>query len=155
MRYRRAAQTAWRAIADETIVLDLASKRMVGLNATGAFVWQNLEVFDRPGAMYRALTGHDADTGNTTASSISIEDLETFLRDLLDSGLIERVEPDRAESEAEPQGAEPGRQRPVDLEPPPEGEPPRIEWRETVEQIAATCAFFPAQNPLCTQVPFS
>ena len=36
MRYRRAAQTAWRAIACETVVLDLTGKRMYGLNAAGS-----------------------------------------------------------------------------------------------------------------------
>ena len=55
MRYRRAAHTAWRTIADETVVLDLEAKRMHGLNPTAAFVWQTLEAMEDLGAMGTAM----------------------------------------------------------------------------------------------------
>ena len=41
--YQRSQQTAWRTIADETVILDLEKKQMYGLNPTGAFVWLTLE----------------------------------------------------------------------------------------------------------------
>ena len=140
MRYRRAGRTAWRKIAGETVVLDLEAKRMYGLNATAAFLWQILEAMPDAEAMERALVaGGDAEP-------LGVREIEAFLRELLDLGLVEAGEPEAVASE----GA-----APAALEPPASLEPPEILWQETVEQIAASCAFFPATNPLCNQVPFS
>jgi len=130
--YRRAAHTAWRTIADETIVLDLESKRMFGLNPAAAFVWQTLEAMEDLAAMRRAMG---------SPAAFGIEEMEAFLDELVDLGLVQREEPEK--------------RTPVALEAPGELEPPRILWQEKVEQIAATCAFLPSQSPLCNQVPFS
>ena len=135
MKYRRAKHTAWRTIADETIILDLSAKRMVGLNPTAAFIWLSLETFEDLQTMLAALGGDAAD------SPIETADLERFLQELLTAGLIESEEPEE--------------RRPVAVDRPPSLEPPKIEWQETLEQVAMSCAFFPAQNPLCNQVPFS
>lgn len=131
MRYRRAAHTAWRTIADETVVLDLESKRMLGLNPAAAFVWQTLEAMEDCEAMRRAMGSPDFGT----------EEIEAFLSELEALGLVLREKPEKP--------------APVAIEAPLELEAPRILWQEKVEQIAATCAFLPAQNPLCNQVPFS
>ncbi len=132
MRYRRAAHTAWRTIADETVVLDLENKRMLGLDPAAAFVWQTLEAMEDLPAMRRAMGSPPA---------FGIEEVETFLNELVDLGLVERREPEK--------------RSPVALEAPAELEAPRILWQETVEQVAATCAFLPGQSPLCNQVPMS
>ena len=34
-------------------------------------------------------------------------------------------------------------------------EPPVVVWHEPMRQAAASCAYLPAQNPLCNQAPFS
>ena len=69
------------------------------------------------------------------------EEIEAFLSELEALGLVQREEPEK--------------RTPVAIEAPAELEAPRILWQEKVEQIAATCAFLPAQNPLCNQVPVS
>ena len=135
MRYRRARQTAWRQIAGETVLLDLEAKRMYGLNPTAAFVWQTLESMGDAHRMARAVVAGQAPEVDFAGQ------IEAFLSELLDLGLVEAAEPE------EP--------KPVAIEPPAELETPKILWQETVEQIAASCAFFPATNPLCNQVPFS
>ncbi len=135
MRYQRSPQTAWRTIADETVLLDLVKKQMYGLNPTAAFIWQNLEATDL-GDLLRDLGA----SGEVTA--FGREELDAFLAELLDRGLARE-----AAGPVEPAEAA--------VEPPAELEPPRILWREEVEQIAGTCAFLPAMNPLCTQVPFA
>lgn len=134
MRYRRARQTAWRTIADEMVLLDLERKRMVGLNPTAAFVWQTLDEMADSEAMLRALAA-----GGRPA--FGIRELDAFLEKLVALGLAQRGEPEKRE--------------PAAFEPPEDLEPPRILWQETVEQIAATCAFMPGQSELCNQVPFA
>ncbi len=143
--YQRSRQTAWRTIADETVLLDLEKKQMYGLNPTAAFIWQTLEATVDLDQWLRTLAAGDA-------PAFGRGELEAFLNELLDLGLAQEVaEPeDRPEAAVEP---------PVDT-PPRRGAdetraPPRILWREEVEQIAGTCAFLPAMNPLCTQVPFA
>lgn len=135
MNYRRAPHTAWRTIAGETVVLDLKAKRMVGLNTTAAFVWQTLEVFETLEALRAALV--PASSGST----IGPAELRGFLDEMVAAGLIEAGPPDE--------------RRPVALTPPESLEPPCITWRETLEQVGMSCAFLPAQNPLCSQAPFS
>ncbi len=149
MKLRRTRHTAWRKIADETVLLDLEGKRMYGLNPTAAFVWQTLEAFDGPDAMLRAL-------GASEPAPLSRAELEAFLRQLEDLGLVTAADGRRpGDPEAgDPEAGGPAA-GPVPVEPPAESEPPRILWQEKVEQIAATCAFLPAQNPLCGQAPFS
>jgi len=60
-----------------------------------------------------------------------------FLDELIRLGLIiETDNPSRVERPAE---AWQGR--------------PRVLWREEMQQVAASCSFHPAENPLCNQVP--
>ncbi len=139
--YRRSRQTAWRTIADETVLLDLEKKQMYGLNPAAAFVWQTLEAMEDVDGVLQALSRYGA------TPAIGRAELEAFVEELLDLGLMEEAAP------AEPPAA--AGDPPADLEAPADAEPPRILWHEEVEQIAGTCAFLPAMNPLCTQAPFA
>ncbi len=134
-KYRRAPRAAWRTIAGETILLDLEAKRMYGLNPTAAFVWQALEAITETDGMLQALGADGADP------PFGGGELEAFLGEMLDLGLIQEAEPEN--------------RAPVAVEPPETLEAPAIAWRETVEQVAASCAFFPGTTPICNQVPWS
>ena len=85
MRYRRAAHTAWRTIADETVVLDLQGKRMFGLDPAAAFVWQTLEAMEDTASMLRALG----------SPAFGADEIEAFLGELADLGLVERGAPEK------------------------------------------------------------
>ncbi len=138
--YRRSRHTAWRTIADETVLLDLEKKQMYGLNPTAAFLWQTLETMEDLDAMLQAL----GDAGALPAFGRA--EIEAFVGELLDLGLAEKAEPTARLADEPPAST---------VEPPAELGSPRILWREEVEQIAGTCAFLPAMNPLCTQAPFA
>jgi len=133
LKYRPARQTAWRALADETIVLDLETKRMYGLNESASFVWRTLEAMHDFEAMLRAMTSE--------ALPFGVEDLASFCDQLVGLNLLEEAEPEK--------------RLPAVVEPLSSLEPPRILWQETLEKVASSCAFLPAQNPLCNQVPVS
>lgn len=144
MKYRRSRQAAWRTIADETVVLDLERKRMYGLNPAAACIWQALGRDEGPGDLLRAIAGEGE-------PPFGEREITTFLNELVSLELVEE----------QPLPIEGGDERAGSIEassnfgPLDELEPPGILWREDVEQIAGTCAFLPAQNPLCTQAPFS
>ncbi len=140
LKYRRARQAAWRTIAGETVLLDLERKRMYGLNPAAGRIWQALETTDGAGDLLRLVVGENDPT-------FGEPEVTAFLAELADLGLVEERSTEVADSEHTPPMTE--------LEPAEELEPPKILWREDVEQIAGTCAFFPSQNPLCDQVPFS
>ncbi len=143
MKYRRARQTAWRTIAGETVLLDLEGKRMYGLNPTAAALWLALETSPGLEALLAAATGG-------RQASFGADEIATFVAELVELGLAEKrseEEPPAPVTARESSGA--GAELPAELE------PPAILWREEVEQIAGTCAFFPSANPLCDQVPFS
>ncbi len=115
---------------------------MYGLNPAAAAIWQALDEVADPGAYLRSAAGGD----------LPFEELEIgiFIGELTILGLVEERPPAAEDEEAAGAAVEPPA-----VELPEELEPPAILWREDVEQIAGTCAFFPSQNPLCDQVPFS
>ena len=136
--YQRSANTAWRTIVGETIVVHLHAKEFFGLNETAADVWN-------------ALDG-TADLGVLSARfGIAPEDVASFCVELQELGLVVVVEEGVASSEVPPESealiAGGPRTEAVD--------PPRIVWREEIRQVAASCAFTPALNPVCNQSPFS
>jgi len=136
--YQRSANTAWRTIAGETIVVHLHAKEFFGLNETAADVWH-------------ALDG-TADLGVLSARlGIPPAEAAAFCAELQGLGLVEAVGEDEAPSEVSPES-----EKPISGDPQTEVvDPPRIVWREEIRQVAASCAFSPGMNPLCTQVPFS
>jgi hypothetical protein len=136
--FQRGADTAWRTIVGETIVVHLDAKEFFGLNETAADVWH-------------ALDG-SADLEVISARfGIAPEDVATFCAELQKLGLVDVVDDGEAPSEDSPTSdselAGDPRTEVVDS--------PRIVWREEIRQVAASCAFSPGMNPLCTQVPFS
>jgi hypothetical protein len=46
VRYRHAPDLAWRGVGEETVVVDLAGGRSLGLNASGGLVWTLLPDHD-------------------------------------------------------------------------------------------------------------
>lgn len=136
MRYLRSRDTAWRTVADETIVIDLEAKLMYGLNETAAFVWHSIETLPDLRQLARLIAEGDE------VSAADLEVLERFCAELEGLGLLRRAEDHEA-----------GAPRPVEVRRPGDSSPPRILWREEVRRLAATCAFLPGMNPLCNQVP--
>ena len=139
MRYRRARKTAWRTIADETVLLDLERKRMYGLNPAAARIWLALESAGDTCELLEMTVGE-------AEPSFGEEDVATFLDQLVSFGLIE----DRRQDAGEP--APDAAPLPIESE---ALKPPKVVWQEDVEQIAGTCAMFPSQSPICDQAPFS
>ena len=129
MMYRRADHTAWRNLGDETVLVDLAANEMYGLNPTAGYVWQALE-----GSV-------DLNELAARLENVTCEQLKSFCSELFGLGLLVEADPVSDEAESVPV--------------PEESEPPALLWRESIRQAAATCAFLPAQNPLCVQAPFS
>ena len=136
--YQRSANTAWRTIVGETIVVHLHAKEFFGLNETAAAVWH-------------ALDG-TADLGVLSAHfGIAPEEVAAFCAELQELGLVDVVEEDEAPSEVSP-----GSEKPLSGGPQTEVvDPPRIVWREEIHQVTASCAFLPATNPICNQAPSS
>ncbi len=136
--YQRGADTAWRTIVGETIVVHLGAKEFFGLNESGAQVWLALDGTADPGVL-------------SARFGIAREDVESFCSELLTVGLVEVVNEARAPMEVSPASdkSNPRDSRGEDAD------PPCIVWREEIQHVAQTCAFLPAQNPLCNQVPTS
>ena len=136
--FRRGADTAWRTIVGETIVVHLDAKEFFGLNETAADVWHALD----------GTADHEA---LSARFGIAPEAVATFCAELEELGLVDVVDDREAASEDSPTSdselADDPRTEVVD--------PPRIVWREEIRQVAVSCAFSPGMNPLCTQVPFS
>ena len=134
MKYRIGRRAAWRTVGDETIVLDLETKRMYGLNESAAFLWQTISTMEDFDSMLQAMT-------RAESPSFGAEILAAFCDELVELGLMEEGRSEQPVS--------------VVIDPPADLEPPRILWQETLERVAASCAFLPGQNSLCNQVPVS
>jgi len=132
--YRRASHAAWRDLGDQLVVLDLTAKEIYGLNPTGGYLWR---AFDGKIALDGLI-----DHVTSRESSIDRTAIVDFCDELVGLGLLEASQ---ATSETE---FVPG-PTPDDLE------PPVVVWHEPMRQAAASCAYLPAQNPLCNQAPFS
>jgi len=78
-------------------------------------------------------------------------EVAAFCAELQELELVEVVGEDGAPTEVSPES-----EKPLSGGPTTEAvDPPRIVWREEIQQVAASCAFIDGQNPLCTQVPSS
>jgi hypothetical protein len=135
MRYARSAQTAWRRIVDETVVIDLHAKRMIALNASGGVVWEALSASSDLSEITAGL-GADAETL-----------IRRFVEELASEGLVEPVV--GAASAAETAAAAPIAVRVVPFV------PPAITWREELLRFGGACNKNPDENPFCNQFPFS
>jgi len=85
MAYRRADHVAWRALGEETVVVDLRSNRMYGLNETGGLVWEALEENDEPVALAASLglSGRELEQAQML--------IERFLAELHSADLVEPI----------------------------------------------------------------
>lgn len=124
--YRRHARLSWRAIGEQTVIVDAKGQRLFGLNSAGGRVWH-------------ALDGEAGAAELAARQGVPAEDVARFLGELIASGLVES-------DEDEPPGiGEPG----VGTE------SPRVLWQEEIQTFARACAFFPGMNTLCNINPRS
>jgi len=86
MRFRFASVVAWQSVNDEAFVLDLSSRRAIGLNRTASFIWERIESRNVSEISTDFSRAFDVDL-ETARSDVSI-----FLADMRDRGLIERLE---------------------------------------------------------------
>lgn len=138
--YRRVAHAAWRTIGGEHIVVDLKRLQMYGLNETAAYLWHRLDRTIEPAAVAEELGPHGS------SGSVAVEDVSAFCHRLADLGLVDVVQRDDTLDD-DPSAPGPA--------PPSDPSPPEILWQEEVRQGSGSCAFLPAQNPLCTSQSFS
>lgn len=76
----------WRAIEDEVVVLDLRTELYLSFNASGAVLWCSLaEGATNDELVQRLITGFDVDEEQARA------DVNEFVEELLERGLVERV----------------------------------------------------------------
>lgn len=123
---KHAGHVAWRQVGEEFIVLDLKQRRMLGLSPGAAVLWQ---AFGQPRCATSLI---ELQPEHWTSASLS---LLTELQEL------ELLVTTSEELHPEPLPV-------IDEE-------PEILWREGMQQVAGTCAFFPAQSNLCNQNPFN
>lgn len=128
---RRAAHTAWRRLGEETIVVDLTGRRILGLDPVGGWIWAQLD-----GRELSVIAGAIADLANAPADPRAVVD--GFVSSLAQLGLVE---------EGELLGPCPIYEAPTSYE------LPGVVWNEALQQAAASCGFITGQTPLCTQVP--
>ncbi len=138
--WRRAEHVAWRAVAGETVLVDLRSKAFYGLDPLAGYLWHLLD--GRRTADDLVLCASEAG-GDVERRSASISEFLVVLaaRDLVAAG--------PSETEVEP----------IPLpEFPAESEfPPRLVWEEGLEAVAQpgrSCGFMPGQGDQCVGFPF-
>jgi hypothetical protein len=79
---RRNPELAWQTIGDEAVVMSLPERTVVGLNATGAFVWSRVEECGE-----EELAGALAKRFSTTEDEAR-DDVRAFLSLLRERGLV-------------------------------------------------------------------
>jgi len=131
VRYARARQTAWRRIGDETVVINLESKRMVALNESGSVVWDALENGAALAALAALLGGDDAASGQVLG----------FVEALAAEGLVEET------GEAAALGDEASPVHPGAFV------PPAIAWSEELLRFGGACNKYPDVSEFCNQLP--
>ena len=79
---RRHPDVAWQTIGDEAVVMSLAERRVLGLNATGALVWSLVEERDEDGLVAAVVERF------ATEEDAAREDVRVFLALLRERGLV-------------------------------------------------------------------
>jgi hypothetical protein len=133
-RFERAANTAWRVIGDETVVVNLASRRIFGLNASGGRVWEALAT-GADLARLAGTVGNDATPGGDPAT-------REFLDELTREGLV------LASGAAPDDGVEVAPETTVAG-----AVPPRVVWREELLRFGGACGKFPGGGGPCIGAP--
>jgi hypothetical protein len=132
--YTRSAHTAWRRIGEETIVINLATRRMVCLNGPAGAVWDRLEA----GADVAALAAALAPGAPAAALSVASE----FVAALQHEGLVE----------SQPAPAA-GEQTGATGKLPPGFVPPRLTWNEELLRFGGACGKQPGAGGTCIGHP--
>jgi hypothetical protein len=83
VRYRHIRDLAWQAVGPETVVLDLARGRSLGLNATAGLVWTLLPDHDHEEIAAEVARRYDI------ALETARSDVTRLVDQLLERGLIE------------------------------------------------------------------
>jgi hypothetical protein len=83
MAVRISPRVAWQAVADEVIVVDVSTRRVLGLNATGSLVWQLVA-----SGVQEDLAGAVAERFGVPRADAE-EDVSQFLGALRGRGLLE------------------------------------------------------------------
>jgi len=83
---RRSPDTAWQTIGEETVIMNLAGGRVLGLNPTGALVWSLLEERDEEGLAEAVAERFEIDAESARA------DVRAFLSVLRERGLVLELE---------------------------------------------------------------
>ena len=123
MTIKRSAHVAWRTVADEPVILNLASKKIYGLSAGGRMLWQALDTPRELEELARQLN---------QPTRVAVD----WLRQLHMEGLVE-VGGELAETPYEPS----------------DSDSPVIAWVEEVTRAVGQCMHFSGQNEICTQFP--
>ena len=83
----KAPTTAWRVIEGEAVILSMDSKVLRGLNPVGSRIWELIDgrrsVEEIVGAIVKEFDVEPARAG---------EDVRSFVQEVLDKGLVTRVE---------------------------------------------------------------
>lgn len=126
---------AWRALGEETVVVDLRSNRMYGLNETGGRIWEALEESAEPES-FAAILGLNG--GDLERALMSIED---FLAELCAVALVEPTEPNKSVIPLAPR-SEDGNVTFV---------PPVILFSEEIRNFGQSANMICFQDPNCNQ----
>jgi hypothetical protein len=122
-------------MGDETVVINLSTRLMIGLNGEAACLWQRLAAPLEAAAVV-------TEVRNAGAEPAVCATIEPFIRALVTLGLVE----------ATPVGAPPEEAKPSAPPPAPFGEP-RVLWSEALRTVAATCAHIAGQSAACDSFP--
>jgi hypothetical protein len=77
------SRVAWQNVDGQTLVMDLAGGRLLGLNPVGSFIWSQLSAGSSPESITTALAER-FEVGPTQAR----KDLDAFLAQLRDQNLL-------------------------------------------------------------------
>lgn len=84
---RAVSHVAWQRIGDEVVIVDLATRKAIGLNPAGALIWSLL------GGASQVEMAHAVAARFGIARECAAADVGAFLDDLAARGLIEEATP--------------------------------------------------------------
>jgi hypothetical protein len=131
--YTRSAHAAWRRIGEETVVINLATRRMVCLNGPAGALWDRLEGGADEAALAAALAPGAAAAALSTARE--------FLAALEREGLVVAA--------PAPTAAQTGDAGEL----PPGFVPPRLTWNEELLRFGGACGKFAGAGGACAGNP--
>lgn len=79
----RTSELPWRAVEDDVVALDLAASRYLGVNATGALLWERLAGGATERELVEALAESHPDARDRAAA-----DVRAFVEELSRRGLL-------------------------------------------------------------------